>query len=593
MKTTIKSIIAALCASLTLSACDEDTLSTVLTILDIILSDDGSTTIQTSDGTYLGWLGNDEDPETIEDDINLNGVDNDLAGSLPAKVDLSANLPQIGDQGKYGTCVAWATAYNCRTWLYAKANGLKTNQLTNQNTFSPADVFMAIDKRYKGSNCGGTNFRYAFDVMQTRGVATQADVPYNNLDCSCAPSSDATAAANNYKIKAYREINIKDINTIKRYLANGRLVVFGAKLGDEFMYSNDATVLTKQTTFKTTGQHGYHAMVCCGYNDNKGSKGAFRVVNSWGSSWGDKGCIWVDYDFFCSGEFAYTGFVAYGMDEEIIVDKNDNTVSNPTTGSDLVPLTLSDVDYDDPDDPDDSSDPTWRSILYNVYNAGDVTITPKEPWAICYVLYDAYNANNYQILLVDLYTDVFGTYTNPNTGKIQYYNPNWDENVAKSVLGISAQGYCWSNVNINAGESVSHAVYGNNNAFEWGYKMPNVSGSYYLVMIADAFNGVSENNEDNNYYFLTTNDGKPLTIKNGIITSSIGNNKAAKVRENGMSPAPTAVTPEAPNTYTPAEISAMLNAHRRSGELTNKALEWCNSEDGHAIMAKKRKQHKN
>ena len=303
---TITNISLAICASLTLTACDEDTLDTVLTILDYILSDDG-TTIRTSDGTYLGWLEEDENTETIEDDIDLNGVDNDLSGELPSKVDLSKNLPRIGDQGQYGTCVAWATAYNCRTWLYAKANGLKTSQLTDKTTFSPADVFMAIDNQYKGSDCGGTNFRYAFNVMQTRGVATQSDVPYSSLDCSCYPSSAATTAANNYKIKAYREINITDVNTIKRYLANGRLVVFGAKLGDEFMYTNDATVLTKQTTFKSTGQHGYHAMVCSGYDDSKGSRGAFRVVNSWGTSWGDSGYIWIDYNFFTGGEFAYAG----------------------------------------------------------------------------------------------------------------------------------------------------------------------------------------------------------------------------------------------------------------------------------------------
>lgn len=586
----IKNISLALCTSLTLTACDEETLDTVLTVIDYILSDDG-TTIRTSDGTYLGWLEEDEHTETIEDDIDLNGTDNNLTDdNLPTKVDLSKNLPRIGDQGQYGTCVAWATAYNCRTWLYAKTHGLTTNQLTDQTTFSPADVFMAIDNQYKGSNCGGTNFRYAFDVMQQRGVATQSDVPYASLDCSCYPSKVATTAANNYKIKAYREINIRDINTIKRYLANGRLVVFGAKLGDEFMYTNDATVLTKQTTFKSTGQHGYHAMVCSGYDDNKGSNGAFRVVNSWGTSWGDNGYIWVDYKFFTSKEFAYTGFVAYGMDEDIKVD--DNVVVNTTSGYDIVPLTLSDIDYDDKTDPD-SEDATWRSIIYNVYNAGNQTITPEKPWAICYVLYNAYNAGNYQIVLLDLYTDAFGTYTNED-GIEQNFNPNWDENIAKDILGINAQGYCWSNVSVKGGESVSHAVYGNDDPFEWTYKMPNITGSYYLVLIADAFNGVSENNEDNNYYFLTTNDGKPLNIENGIIRSDIKNNKAlkmSKVREQALSPSPTAVTPEAPNTYTPAEISAMLNAHRKSGELTNKALAWYNSDNGRATLAKKRKLH--
>lgn len=578
-----------LTAGISLVSCDEESLNE---FLNALLTDDG-TTLKTDGGTWLGWLFNYEDPETIEDDIDLNDVDNDLKGDMPSKVDLSANLPRIGDQGQYGTCVAWATAYNCRTWLYAKSKGLTTAQLNSSNTFSAADVFMAIDNKYKGSGCGGTNFRYAFDVMQKRGVATESAVPYSQLDCSCSPSSSANSAASGYKIKAYREIDITNVNTVKRYLSNGRLVVFGAKLGDEFMYANDNSVLTNQTSFKSTGQHGYHALVCSGYDDNKGPNGAFRVVNSWGSDWGDNGYIWVDYKFFCGGKFAYTGFVAYGNDEEIVVGSS-NTVQNTSSGYDLVPATLADLDYDEKDDPD-SNDPTWRTSIYNVYNAGESTLKPDKPWAICYVLYDAYNANNYQVLLVDLYTDEYGKFVDEN-GKTWNYNFDWDPATASKVLGVSAQGYCWSNVSVNGGESVSHAVYGDNEPFEWSYKMPNVSGSYYLVLIADAFSGVSESNEDNNYYFLTTADNGPLKIENGVIKSNIDNNKTLasrlrRVRKNEPSPMQSAVNEVAANTYTTEEISALLNVERRSGRLAKKMKAWQNSKDAQIVLAKAKKNY--
>ena len=578
-----------LTAGISLVSCDEESLNE---FLNALLSEDG-TTLKTNGGTWLGWLFNYEDPETIEDDIDLNDVDNDLSSEMPSKVDLSANLPRIGDQGQYGTCVAWATAYNCRTWLYAKSKGLTTAQLNSSNTFSAADVFMAIDSKYKGSGCGGTNFRYAFDVMQKRGVATEAAVPYSQLDCACSPSASANSAASGYKIKAYREIDITNVNTIKRYLSNGRLVVFGAKLGDEFMYANDNSVLTNQTSFKSTGQHGYHALVCSGYDDNKGANGAFRVVNSWGSDWGDNGYIWVDYKFFCGGKFAYTGFVAYGDDEQIVVGSS-NTVQNTSSGYDLVPATLADTDYDEKDDPD-SDDPTWRTSIYNVYNAGESTLKPDKPWAICYVLYDAYNANNYQVLLVDLYTDEYGKFTDED-GTVLNYNFNWDPVTAQKVLGVSAQGYCWSNVSVNGGESVSHAVYGNNEPFEWSYKMPNVSGSYYLVLIADAFSGVSESNEDNNYYYLTTADGGPLKIENGVIKSLIDNNKTLasrfrKVRKNEASPMQTAINEEASNTYTTEEISALLNVERRTGRLAKKMKAWQNSDQAKVVLAKAKKSY--
>src|SRR4051812_45910491 len=38
-------------------------------------------------------------------------------GSLPSQVDLTSKFPPVGNQGQYGTCTAWAVAYNLKTAL--------------------------------------------------------------------------------------------------------------------------------------------------------------------------------------------------------------------------------------------------------------------------------------------------------------------------------------------------------------------------------------------------------------------------------------------------------------------------------------------
>jgi C1A family cysteine protease len=38
-----------------------------------------------------------------------------------------------------------------------------------------------------------------------------------------------------------------------------------------------------------------HSIVICGYDD---TKNAYKVMNSWGTTWGDAGYSWIDYDFF-------------------------------------------------------------------------------------------------------------------------------------------------------------------------------------------------------------------------------------------------------------------------------------------------------
>lgn len=554
-----------LAACLALTSCDDNTIgaiNSILEVIDYLLTDD--TTLEV-DGNGLGWLEKEENTENIEDDIQLNtDGDSDIGGRLPSSVDLTAHLPRVGDQGNFGTCVAWATAYNCRTWLNARANNLRTSQLNDGNTFSPADIFKAIPGKQKGSGCNGTYFEAAFDQMVSRGVATLSVSPYNYNStyesCECAVSQAEATDAARYKIKSYREITNRSVESFKRYLYEGNPIVFGAKLGDNFMSHSGSSVLRSNGTFNNTGIHAYHAMVCVGYDDRRG---AFRVVNSWGTKWGDNGFIWIAYDFFCSRDFTYCAFI-------VNPEGATTAFGNESSAVDLQPSKATDTDLADGEHGDD---PTWRTLTYDIQNAGAGTVGASAQWGNCYLLYDAYNANNYTIVLIDLYSDAYGLEKNTMNG-------NWDAAEARRELGLTAQGYSLSNFDIPGHSSVASTISGQDAYFEWSYKMPDVSGKYYLVLMADAFSSVDESDESNNYYFLTAADGGPLTVSNGVITSPIGNNKSLAMprrAQNAHFREQTAVCDAAPNTYSPEEISLLLDNARRNGELRNKAIEWTRS----------------
>src|SRR3954468_13918961 len=105
----------------------------------------------------LGWNGQ-EDLGTVPTTVNF-GIGE---GNLPTSVDLTAKFPPIGDQGQFGTCVAWAVAYNLKTALDGMDRGLSSSQLANaSNQFSPRDLFTAIPDNEKGGDCNGTNFSSA------------------------------------------------------------------------------------------------------------------------------------------------------------------------------------------------------------------------------------------------------------------------------------------------------------------------------------------------------------------------------------------------------------------------------------------------
>lgn len=579
-KRTISSILAAsglLLGTSTLQSCDADgdgsIIDDILQGVVDVFTYNGNEYNSNSGDNYFGWFGLDEDPEHIEDDINVASLLSNGSG-LPNRVDNRKWLPTIGNQGQYGTCVAWATAYNCRTYLYAKSHGLTTSSLNSTNTFSPADIFMSIGSNDKGADCGGSYFEAAFDKMINRGVATMSAAPYSSLKCNSTPSNSWTSNAGNYKIKSYREINPLTKDALKQYLAQGDLIVFGAELGDEFMESDGSTVLTRQTSFNNTGQHAYHAMVCAGYDDTKGSNGAFLVVNSWGNYWGDNGYIWVDEDFFVSGKFAYCAFVANdgNSSNTVVVDENTKNVveDDVTQGSvDLIAADNFDFYYTG-----DDSDGKWYECDYNVYNAGSETVYSSSNWAICLLYYNAYNANDYGILLLDYYTNDFG--------KKNSWQSDWNKADAYQYFGYNSNanisGFSWNNVDIPGGKSCAKVLSevtgsGSGSCFGWEFTLPeNLNGQYYLVLVADAFDCIDESDEDNNYLFFGDLDGDPITFKNGVPYNISDDRVYSKSfvacpKQNASTRCQDVRNEKNINAYTADEISAMIKAHKDAGML--------------------------
>jgi len=469
------------------------------------------------------------------------------SGNLPSSVDLTSRFPPIGNQGSYGTCVAWAVAYNLKTALNAIDNNLSSSDLYQDvNQFSPKDLFTAIPNSQKGSNCGGTNFDSAFDVLQQRGVATEQTVPYYSLN-GCSQSnlqSSWTTEANNNKIKYWRKID-PSITTIKQNIANNIPVVFGAKLSDNFVSWNSSAVLSSNTSYNNVGQHAYHAMIVSGYDDSRGANGAFKVINSWGTAWGNGGYIWIDYNFFIS-EFVTTPsnqkplFIAVNEDESTNPPDDSNTGE---TGVDLASWVFSDNFVAN----------NYRELYFNIYNIGNSTASPSSNWANAYIYFNAYNANDYGIL----FYDEFNTNVNSNS----FNCPTTDN--------------CVFNYNLPAGSSFTETVFGQPN-INRQYVMPNLNGYYYLLLITDANDKFQEIDESNNFFYPSLS---PILFINGIVSRGAENEgpgfsfqNTEEVSETKLknSHRSTIQTLEFRNAYTQNEIMSLLKAEFRDGSFQNK-----------------------
>lgn len=506
------------------------------------------------------WNAENEQLDEIPQDVDIN----DNTGSLPASIDLSSKFPPIGNQGEYGTCVAWAVGYNLKTALNGIDKKWNATQLADaSNITSPTDLFLSIPSASKGSNCNGTQFETALDQLITRGGASLSVAPYVNLgNCSQAPNSNWSEDASNNKLVNYRKIADKNnaesmkVDNFKAYLAEGRPIVIGARLGDRFMRWNSEAAINSDTYLNPGMQHAYHAMVLAGYDD---SRNAFKVINSWGSDWGNNGTIWVDYSFFTQ-DFCFAGFVAQNK-TNISISGNEVGNSNISQGIDLLAWHL--VDSDNPE----QTEPRCRQITYNVYNSGTEPIMASSDWSILYLYYNAYNANDFGILIHDYYTDDFSTTPGDNA--------TW-------ANGLGLAGSWWNYINVNSSKSVAAELYNDPDAdFLFTYTTPeSLNGKYYLVLFADGLNKIQEANEDNNLYFFSKENGKPFTFINGVIqdeerpSTKNTNNKKKPTHLFASNECQTVVGPNNVNAYSPKEIKALIEHHYKTGELQKRVTQW-------------------
>ena len=523
------------------------------------------TTTTSTTPNNLGYNSTD-DPTHIPSAINFGTG----AGSLPASYSIVDKFPPIGDQGQYGTCVAWATGYNTKTALEGMDNGWTASQLSNSNNqLSARDLFTAIPNAQKGANCNGTNFTSALDVVLSRGVATLGTVPYTGLsDCSQSNvQSGWTTAAGSHKIKNYRKIP-KTIAEIKNAIANNIPVLFGAKLADNFMTWNNDQVLSSNTTYNQVGQHAGHALVVAGYDDSKGPNGAFRVINSWSPNWGDAGYIWIDYNFFVN-EFSPA--------DDVYTATNDNGGAPPppidptVNGSaDIAAWAFNDVSTSGT-----TGIATTRNIEYNIYNIGDQAANSSQAWSVYYVYYNAYDANDYGFLFQD----------------------EINTSIAANTFSCSGNN-CTINYNVPSGDDLANAIFGSTSIFQ-DYEVPGtINGEYYLLIIADVLNTYNEPDEQNNYFYTT--DQYPVTFVNGVVQRSIGappatyvgnyslKNKLQPTRANLKSNTyQTTVKGANRNSYSVNEIKQMIKNQRKSGDWDKKLQAFkINHKDGSGIYVK-------
>ncbi|MGZ8218755.1 C1 family peptidase [Methylomagnum sp.] len=204
---------------------------------------------------------------------------------LPPEADLSARFPTPGNQGRQGSCTAWATSYAARSYHEARRQGWNPDDPAHQ--FSPAFIYNQV----KARDChSGSAISNALQLLKDTGAAPLAEFPYDDDDCSRQPDAELVTAAARYRIDDWRTVDTDKLDDLKGQIAIGNPVIFGMDVSDSFEDLDD-DIYNDLTSPRTGG----HAMVLVGYSE---PRRAFKLINSWGTRWGDGGFGWVSYAAF-------------------------------------------------------------------------------------------------------------------------------------------------------------------------------------------------------------------------------------------------------------------------------------------------------
>jgi hypothetical protein len=240
-----------------------------------------------------------------------NGLAEDQHGNpLPEAVSLLKFAPEIQNQGKQGSCVAWSSAYAAHSIVEA----VRQNKNGNDFKFSPAYLYNQIKL---GNDCQGSYIQYAMEAMTKNGSVSIDKFPYNENDCQARPPGNLVQEAKQYLINGHARLTEDEnpkkisIQAVKEHLAKDAPVIIGMMVGESFMQG-----MMGRADFRPTEQDRYmqgfggHAMCVVGYDNSRfGGKGGFQIMNSWGPEWGQDGVGWVSYP-----DFKYFVREAYGIE---------------------------------------------------------------------------------------------------------------------------------------------------------------------------------------------------------------------------------------------------------------------------------------
>lgn len=258
------------------------------------------------------------------DDSSKNALTN-RGASYAVKYDprTAGKVTKIEDQGNSNNCWAFSTIAAIESNLVKKGYANSTlnlsenhlayffyNRQTDPLGYTAGDYNRNLTTSWdqNGGNLQGTALALTTWAGVVKETASEDDSK-GAYAAKSLPASDCYKS--DYRVKNVYFYNY-DVNTIKQAITQYGAVASG-------IYIEEASWNSKTNAYYCTKELGNHAVAIVGWDDNYSKSnftktpsrnGAWIVKNSWGSSFGDGGYMYVSYD-----DASLTEIVAFDMEK--------------------------------------------------------------------------------------------------------------------------------------------------------------------------------------------------------------------------------------------------------------------------------------